>query len=204
MTTESWRLKGDYFENCNCEVLCPCVVPDSGAVPTDGHCDVGFGFHIEEGDHNGVALGGLSFVVICYTPGIMADGDWTSATYIDEKADDQQRAALARILSGEVGGPAERWMTLTSDFRGIKYCPIDYRAEGRTRSVHIPDVMDFAVEGLVARNQTDAMVLENTGHPVSPSLAMARGTGSTYADHGMTWDNTGKNGHYSAFDWRWP
>ncbi len=23
MTTEKWQLKGDYFENCNCQILCP-------------------------------------------------------------------------------------------------------------------------------------------------------------------------------------
>ena len=35
-------------------------------------------------------------------------------------------------------------------------------------------------------------------------LALARGTASTYSDHGMTWDNTGKNGHYAPFEWSWP
>ena len=44
MTTESWHLKGEYFENCNCEVLCPCVVPGPPTDPTEGHCDVGFAF----------------------------------------------------------------------------------------------------------------------------------------------------------------
>ena len=48
------------------------------------------------------------------------------------------------------------------------------------------------------------MRLENVGHPVSSTLTMARGTASTYTDHGMSWDNTGKNGHYAAFDWQWP
>ena len=61
MATDRWRLKGDYFENCNCEVLCPCVVAGAAAVPTEGHCDVGFAFHIDEGEFNGVALNGLNF-----------------------------------------------------------------------------------------------------------------------------------------------
>lgn len=204
MTTDRWRLKGDYFENCNCEVLCPCIVPGSGAVPTEGHCDVGFGFHIDEGEFNGVALNGLNFVVIAYTPGIMGEGNWSTAVYIDQRADQQQREALGRIVSGEMGGPAERWMRLTSNFLGIKYSPITYVAEGRTRSVSIPEIMDFNVEGIVAGRREEPMMLENTGHPVNSSLALARGTGSTYTDHGMSWDNTSKNGHYSAFEWRWP
>ena len=135
---ERWSLKGDYFENCNCEILCPCIVGGGPAVPTEGHCDVAFAFHIDEGEYQGVALDDLNFVVVAYTPGIMGDGDWILANYIDERADQFQRAALTRILSGEVGGPSERWMRLTSDYRGIQYCQIDFRSEGHSRSVKSP------------------------------------------------------------------
>ena len=103
MTTERWHLKGEYFENCNCEVLCPCVVPGPPTDPTEGHCDVGFAFHIQEGDFGGVSLNNLIFVVIAYTPGNMGAGNWTTAVYIYEKANDAQRKALGRILSGEIG-----------------------------------------------------------------------------------------------------
>ena len=96
--------------------------------PTEGHCDVALAFHIEEGDFNGVPLGDLNFVAANYTPGPMGDGNWTSALYLDERANPQQRAALEHILSGQMG----------------------------------------------------------------------------YTDHGMHWDNTGKNGHYASFDWSWP
>ena len=203
MTTEQWRLKGDYFENCNCEVLCPCVL-GGRAVPTEGHCDVGFAFHIDEGSYESVSLDGLNFVVVAYTPGVMGQGNWSTAVYIDERADQRQRDSLRRITSGEVGGPLERWMRLTTNFLGTKYCPIVYRADGRTRGVSIPEIMEFNVEGISASRGADPMRLENTGHPVNSSLALAKGTGSTYADHGMNWDNTGKNGHYSPFDWHWP
>ena len=209
MAEESWRLKGEYFENCNCEILCPCIVLGGPAVPTEGHCDVGFAFHITEGEFrsvpdDGVSLDGLNFVVAAYTPGIMGEGNWTTAAYVDERANPEQREALARILSGEVGGPAERWMRLTADFKGTAFCPITYESNGRTKRVVIPEVMDFAVEGISAGRNREVMRLENTGHPVNSSLALARGTASTYTDHGMTWDNTGKNGHYSRFEWSWP
>lgn len=205
MTTEErWRLKGDYFENCNCAILCPCIVQGGPAVPTEGHCGVAFAFHVQEGDYQGVALDDLNFIVAAYTPGVMGAGDWTLAAYIDERADRFQRAALGRILSGDIGGPAERWMRLTANYLGIKYCPIAYKSEGHLRSVSIPGIIDFSVEGIVAGRQPEPMRLENTGHPVNSSLVLAKGTASTYTDHGMTWDNTGKNGHYSAFEWSWP
>src|SRR6516165_10393976 len=39
-----WHLSGDYFENCNCSVVCPCLVskaPPLTSRPTEGVCDVG-------------------------------------------------------------------------------------------------------------------------------------------------------------------
>ena len=203
-TSNRWSLKGEYFENCNCEVLCPCIVQGTGVDPTDGHCDVAFAFHITEGDFNGVSLEGLNFVAACLTPGPMEAGNWTSALYIDERADAQQREAMEQILSGRMGSPAERWLAMTTDYRGISYVPIDFRAEGKTRSVTIPNIISFNVEGITKRNQNDTMLLRNTGHPVNTDLYLAKGTASTYDDHGMHWDNTNRNGHYAPFDWNWP
>jgi len=60
---------------------------------------------------------------------------------------------------------------------------------------HIPEL--FVVD---SENQIQAMRLENW-RPWAPSLVMARGTSNTYNDHDMSWDNTGKNGHYARFQW---
>ncbi|PKB73034.1 MAG: hypothetical protein BZY75_03900 [SAR202 cluster bacterium Io17-Chloro-G7] len=199
-SVQQWYLRGEYFENCNCEVLCPCLLPGTPQDPTEGHCDMAFAFHIEDGEHSGVGLDGLSFVVVMYVPGKMSDPNWTMAIYLDERAGLDQRAIMGSILSGDIGGPMERWMSLTSNYLGIKYVPITYKAEGIARSVSIPQIMGFNVEGIVRENQTEPMRLENW-RPWAPSLVMARGTGNTYTDHGMSWDNNGKNGHYAKFQW---
>ena len=36
-----WRLVGDYFENCSCDIVCPCLVSTKAmsARPTQGVCD---------------------------------------------------------------------------------------------------------------------------------------------------------------------
>jgi hypothetical protein len=203
MAESTWYLKGDYFENCNCTVLCPCI-HNPLAVPTEGHCDVALAFHIQEGRFHDTLLDGLNFLVVAYTPTVMGQGNWKTAVYIDERADPQQREALGHILSGNMGGPAQRWMRLTGNFLGIQYVPMTYAAEDKTRRVTIPDIINFNVEGIQARGREDVMRLTNTAHPVNSSLAMARGTESLYTDHGMQWDNTGKNAHYSSFEWRWP
>ena len=195
-----WHIRGEYVEDCNCAVLCPCSIPGTPQIPTEGHCDMALAFHIEEGAFNGVDLNGLNFVVVMYTPGKMSEPDWTTAIYIDERANQEQRTTLGRILSGEIGGPMELFMAQTSNFLGIKYVSITFTVEGHTRSVSIPRIMVSNVEGIVRQNQTDPMRLENW-RPWAPSLVMARGTGNTYNDHDMSWDNTGKNGHYARFQW---
>jgi hypothetical protein len=159
-----------------------------------------FAFHIEGGDYDGVGLNDLNFVVAMYTPGKMSNPDWTMALYVGDRADLAQRATLGSILSGEFGGPMERWMAQTPNYLGIKYVPITFKVEGNSRSVTIPQVMDFNVEGIVREGQPGPMRLENW-RPWAPSLVMARGTGNTYTDHDMIWDNTGKNGHYANFQW---
>ena len=43
----------------------------------------------------------------------------------------------------------------------------------------------------------------SSGHPVNPDkISLAVGMqGSTFNDHGMRWDNSGKNGHYAPINW---
>jgi Protein of unknown function (DUF1326) len=59
---------GDYFENCNCSVVCPCLVSKAAPLtsrPTEGVCDVAFIIHVETGRHDGVALDGLNAGSVC-------------------------------------------------------------------------------------------------------------------------------------------
>ena len=97
-----------------------------------------------------------------------------------------------------------RWMSLTRDFKGTKYCAVTFESGGATRRASIPGVMDFSVEGVRAGRRRSVMRLVNTGHPVNATLAVARGTGNPYTDHGMIWAAAGKNGHYAPFSWTWP
>jgi len=48
----------------------------------------------------------------------------TVALYIEERASPQQREALEKILSGEMGAPIERWRPLIANFLRTKYLPI--------------------------------------------------------------------------------
>src|SRR5262249_40780681 len=106
-TQTSWRIAGEYFENCNCDVVCPCLFspgPPMTARPTAGACEVPLAFHIERGLYGDVPLDGLNAVVALRTPGVMAEGNASVALYLDERANERQRAALQAIFSGAAGG----------------------------------------------------------------------------------------------------
>ncbi len=204
-TQGKWRLSGDYFENCNCDVLCPCLVSPGApltARPTEGVCNVALVFHIDTGSYDTVSLDGLNVAVLAHTPGAMGEGNWTLAAYIDERADDRQTAALGAIFGGAEGGPMAAFAPLVGTHLGVKKVPINYTIAGKTRSAEIPGILGIAVDPLPTMHQSGE-IWTAAGHPVAPDkLALAVGrAGNTVADHGMRWDNSGKNGHYAPINW---
>jgi len=156
-TQTHWQLSGDYFENCNCDVVCPCLVspaPPLTSKPTQDACDVALAFHIDTGRYGDVSLDGLNVAVIAHTPGPMADGNWTLAAYIDERASDAQTAALGAIFGGAEGGPMAAFAPLVGTNLGAKKVAITYSVNGKARSAEIPGIMHMGVEPLATMHPT--------------------------------------------------
>src|SRR5215468_2015100 len=150
-TQAKWELSGDYFENCNCNVVCPCLVSAGApltARPSQGVCDVVLAFHIDKGKYAEVPLDGLNVVVAAHAPGPMGEGNWTLAAYVDERANDQQTEALGAIFGGAAGGPMAIFAPLVGKNLGARKVAIKYAVNGKTRAVEIPGVMHMAVEPL--------------------------------------------------------
>ena len=97
MTTE-WRVKGMELVNCNCDYGCPCQF---NALPTHGDCRAAVAYDIKEGHFGAVRLDGLRVVLLASWPGAIHQGNGTMQLVIDERADQNQREALAKILTGE-------------------------------------------------------------------------------------------------------
>lgn len=204
-TQVQWHFSGDYFENCNCSVVCPCLVSKAAPLtsrPTEGVCDLPLFFHIERGSYGGVALDGLNVALVIHAPGPMAEGNWAVGAYIDQRADDKQTEALGAIFTGAAGGPIATFAPLIGKNLGAKKVQITYRIEGKKRSAEIPNILHMSVDPLPTMHPSGEM-WANTGYPISPDkLALAVGApGSTFADHGMRWDNSGKNGLYAPIRW---
>jgi hypothetical protein len=201
-----WEISGDYFENCSCDVVCPCLVSKAAPMssrPTRGACEVPSVFHIEHGRFGDVQLDGLNVALVLRTPGPMGDGNWTVAAYIDERADDRQAEALGAIFTGAAGGPMAAFSSLIGTTLGVKRAPIEYRVEGKRRSAEIKNILHLSVRPLPSLRGQDEEIWGQTGHPFNPDrLAFAVGDeGNFYEDYGMRWDNSGQNAHYAAINW---
>ena len=88
----------------------------------------------------------------------------------------------------------------------VASAPVHFDRSEVKWSVKASDLADMAAEGAMGINPDaiDPMYLDNSGHPASNRLAMARASKSHVHALGLSWDDeSGKNnGHYAPFAWR--
>jgi hypothetical protein len=192
-----WNAKGDYFETCNCQTLCPCIFLSP---PTEGNCTVLVGWHIDSGKFADASLDGLNVAAFFHSPGPMHQGNWSAALYLDSRASTQQSDALTKIFSGQAGGAPAALHPLVSKVLGIKSAEIAYYADGRTHRMTIRDIGESEIEALQGAGGADVTV-SNTPlaiAPGHPSIA-SRSKQLKYRDHGYTLNLSGRSGQFSPF-----
>ena len=110
-TLADWRVRGSYFEACNCEAICPCrsVGGRPGGPSTFGECFGGLSWHVLDGHADGLNLSDLKVVMILrYFDRVQPSTPWEVVLYVDQDAEAEQRAALAEIFLGRAGGTVSR------------------------------------------------------------------------------------------------
>src|ERR1700676_3123975 len=144
----SWKLAGSYFETCSCDVICPCTASLALGATLD-RCRVTLVFHVNDGNVEGIDVGGLTVAAIADTPKVMSEGNWRLGVFIDAAASDEQAAKLGGVFSGALGGPLAGLGPLVSENLGVQRAPIEVREECLLHSVRIGDAIDFEVEDVV-------------------------------------------------------
>jgi hypothetical protein len=102
-----WRVRGSYFEGCNCEAICPCrsAYDRPGGPSTYGECYGALSWIVEDGHADHLDLSGLSVVMtLRYFDNVQPSTRWDVVLYVDERAGSEQQAALADIFLGRAGG----------------------------------------------------------------------------------------------------
>jgi hypothetical protein len=95
----SWRIRGTYFESCNCDAICPCRRTDGtpGGRSTHGICLGVLSWVIAEGSADGVDLSGLPTLGIFLGKGASAAGTITGVNAQERMV----RVYLDAVFDGE-------------------------------------------------------------------------------------------------------
>jgi hypothetical protein len=199
----AWHLDGTYFENCSCDMVCPCTTSGQSMPADQERCRVVFAFHVERGEVEGVDVGGKTVVILADTPALMGDGNWRVGVVMDAAASPEQAEKLGAVFGGQSGGPMAMLSPLISEMLGMESAPIDYVDDGRRHSVKVGDLMDIEIEDFVAPGNPGGEVERLTGmfHPANSTLTIAKATRSRVEAFGLSFSHEGKNGHWAPFSW---
>jgi hypothetical protein len=140
----SWRIRGSYFESCNCDPICPCRRIDGapGGRSTHGECLGVLSWLISDGAADGVDLAGLPVAMATRYSDDEEGSPWTWVLYLDTGATADQHDALERIYTGSLGGDAEThfpWAWKPSELVAVRPVAIDVEHTRRRQLLRIRD-----------------------------------------------------------------
>jgi hypothetical protein len=86
---------------------------------------------------------------------------------------------------------------------GVKSVPIEFGIDGKRRRLHIKDLLQLEIAGVVGADPNLDSLVVNPAFSAVPgsNLVVAQSSKYAYNDHGMQWDNSGKNGFYCRFSY---
>jgi hypothetical protein len=196
----AWSIRGRYFENCSCDMPCPCTVSFDAGADTE-RCNAVLAFHVDTGEVDGVDVSDRTVVAVLDSPRVMTEGNWKLGLVVDERASDEQLQKLGAVFGGELGGPMEALGPLVGEVLGVARMRIDveerngkHRLTGDGIEIDVDDVVPFGLEnGPPAR-------LVDVFHPAGRELTVAKGR-SQVGVLGLEWNHSGTSGFSAPFSW---
>lgn len=198
----SWSISGRYFENCTCEVVCPCTASMSLGADYD-RCQVILIFHVDSGDVDGVDVAGLTVAAVADTPKVMTDGNWRLGLLVDAAASQEQADKLGGVFSGALGGPMAGLAPLVGEMLGVERVSMTFESSGGQHRLLIGDLGHIVLDDVVPFGVESGEPVRMTGvfHPAGSELIVGKSDGSRLNVFGLAPDLAGKAGFSSAFAW---
>ena len=198
----AWKIEGNYFENCSCDVPCPCTVSLDLGADLD-RCNAFLVFQVESGEVDGVDVSGLTVAAIADTPKVMSEGNWRLGVLIDEKASDEQAEKLGAVFGGQLGGPMEALGPLVGEQLGVERVPMEVSHDNGTHRIELGDGDEVEVQEIVSFGREDGQParLTNIFHPAGEDLTVAKSTKSQVSALGIDFAFEGRSAFASKFSW---
>jgi hypothetical protein len=163
----AWRIRGTYFESCNCDAICPCRRIDGkqGGRSTHGVCMGVLSWLIEEGEADGTDLSGLPVALASRYSDDEPGSPWTWVLYLEAGASGEQHAALEGIFTGRLGGDAEEhfpWAWKASELVAVRPVDIEVDHTRRRQLLRIRDHVSVRIRDRYPGQETVTCVI--SGH----------------------------------------
>jgi hypothetical protein len=208
---QKWSLKGQWFDVCRCAIPCPCSWAQP---PDDGYCEGILVWHVQKGRYGDVKLDGLNVAMLATFRGNVWEkpSDFKYAIFMDERADEAQRAALQTVFGGQAGGWPKRFGELgQGELMGFSFAPIKVEiAPGLSQwKAEIPAHNILAAVEALMGPTSDGKVTKIYNLPGSETgpggiATYGRATADRANAFGFKWDRTGKSSKLIAFEWSGP
>ena len=168
-----WEFKGRELVNCSCDYGCACQF---NGLPDKVHCYAVAAIQIDEGHHGDTRLDGLRVGAIFKWPGAVHEGHGEALAFVDERADDAQRDALLKIMTGQDTDPMATMFAVYASTIETMHAP-----------VFAP--IDFAVDVDARRGRmVIAGEVEMTGEPIRNKVSGAETRGQICLPDGFEYE----------------
>jgi hypothetical protein len=185
----SWKVAGELEEACSCRAPCPCWFK---SLPSRMTCDGVQVVFINKGRYGKTRLDGLAVAQFVQSPEgksmFESFGNWNiDNCYIDERANEAQRAALKELAAHFFPPAAKK--------REFRYVPISRKIDGDEHTV-IVGTCGYVAGHLVDGGYGGAPKVSNPplADPTHKEFLQGEATLLTYSDAGQGWKY--KNSNY--------
>ncbi len=198
-----WRVRGSYFEGCNCEAICPCrsVRGVPGGPSSYGECFGALSWLVDEGRADDLDLSGLLVVLtLRYFDRVQPSTKWETVLYVDERADDDQLAALSSIFLGRAGGTvAAQYGPAIGDVHAIRRSRITVEHAAPRKRIDVAGYIIVEAEETASEPGDVACGIPGLDHPGTELWNdVARSD-----DPALRWEVRGRGASFASdFDYR--
>ena len=197
-----WRIRGSYFESCNCEAICPCrmVSGVKGGRSTYGICFGVLSWLVEEGHAGDIDLSGLAAAFVIRYDDDEPGSPWSFVVHVDERGSEEQRQALAAILTGGLGGEAVLrlpWVSKPSELIDVRSSPIEITNGPSGHELRVGRAVTLTAGRPFETDEVVACGIPGYGYPGTELLADTL----VVDDDPFAWELSGNCAFASPFDY---